>query len=959
MVKLLRFKLMLLMAMVLMGAGNVWGETTYEQLTSIADIDESAEYVLGIDGTGFHYDGTTSWGKTALPANKTPIYYKLTKASDGNSFTAQAKISGTTYYLQIPTSNTFSMSTSTGTNTDIIIGTTQVTGTNSAVANKSTTNRHLRINGTSGLRSYAGTTGTMAFFYKVINTVSYTITAESNNTELGTVDLSGSIITATPKSGCRINSTTPYTVTSGNATVVQNGNEFAVTPTSNCTVQINFEAIPTHTATFSVNGTTTTQDFAEGAKITFPANPAAIDDKIFTGWYGSTYSHATEAPTFIDTDNTTMGTEDKTFYAVFAEVTPGTSTTKTDNLTTSTFGSPSSYSNWSGKSATGGSNAVYAGNSTTYDNKAIQIRSTNPSGIVTTTSGGKAKKVTITWNSNTTTDRTLDIYGKNTAYSEPSNLYSSKASEQGKKLGSIVYGTSTELTITCDSTYIGLRSYSGAMYIDKIEIEWETGTPDTYFNYCTTVVPAAVVKPEITLGANPFLFSTTATITCDTEGAAIKYSYDNSTWSDYSSTLTITETKTIYAKAIKGEEESSVAQVTATKNLAEPTVTVNGDLTLDLDGETNVSAGTLTAAVKYSDAAIDGATVTWSGNNDAVATIDASTGAVTIITTGEVTFTATYAANSDYAKATGTKTVTVINSMAPGSLKNPYTVAQARAAIDAGIGVTGVYAEGIVSGIATEYSSTYHNISYNISVDGETTSDQLQAYRGKSFNGTNFTSEDNIKVGDKVVIYGDLKKYKSTYEFDEANQLYSLEKKVSVTSAGYATYCTTFALNFATVTGLKAYVAEDKGTTVEFSVVTEIPENEGMLLKGAEGDYYVPAITSAADVENEFIGVLANTKIDAEGAFVLMNGAKGVGFYKNSNDFTVGANTAYLPASVAAEGRKFIGLFNDEEEVTGINEVKTLKNYDAIYDLRGMRVTTPKKGLYIKGGKKIVFKYSK
>lgn len=122
-------------------------------------------------------------------------------------------------------------------------------------------------------------------------------------------------------------------------------------------------------------------------------------------------------------------------------------------------------------------------------------------------------------------------------------------------------------------------------------------------------------------------------------------------------------------------------------------------------------------------------------------------------------------------------TYTYVDPNAPGTQNNPYTVSQARAAIDAGTGVTGVYATGIVSEIVTEYSSTYHNISYNISSDGLTTSDQLQAYRGKSYNGNNFTSADDIQVGDIVVVYGNLKKYNSTYEFDQNNQLVSLVRK--------------------------------------------------------------------------------------------------------------------------------------------------------------------------------------
>lgn len=130
-------------------------------------------------------------------------------------------------------------------------------------------------------------------------------------------------------------------------------------------------------------------------------------------------------------------------------------------------------------------------------------------------------------------------------------------------------------------------------------------------------------------------------------------------------------------------------------------------------------------------------------------------------TDGEVTKTATYDINL---------------SLKPGSEALPYTVAQARAAIDANAGKTGVYVQGIVSEIVTEFNSQYGNISYNISVDGKTTSDRLQAYRGKSYNGDNFTSADDIQVGDKVVIYGNLTIYGATYEFAAGNQLVSLER---------------------------------------------------------------------------------------------------------------------------------------------------------------------------------------
>lgn len=163
--------------------------TTYEKLTSISDIDGSAQYVLGIDGTGFHYSGTSSWGQVALPNAQTPLYYTLEVAQSGDSFKAKTTISNTVYYLQIPTSNSFSMNTSsTAANTSIKLGTTATVlnteNADHAVTNSSSTARHMRING--NLRSYGGSnnTGNMAFFYKVVTSgggsTTYTVTYDAN-----------------------------------------------------------------------------------------------------------------------------------------------------------------------------------------------------------------------------------------------------------------------------------------------------------------------------------------------------------------------------------------------------------------------------------------------------------------------------------------------------------------------------------------------------------------------------------------------------------------------------------------------------------------------------------------------------------------------------------------------------------------------------------------------------------
>ena len=152
------------------------------------------------------------------------------------------------------------------------------------------------------------------------------------------------------------------------------------------------------------------------------------------------------------------------------------------------------YKTWSGKTIT--SSAVYAGQSA-GSNESIQLRSNNSnSGIVTTTSGGKVKKIAIDWNANTDAARKLWVYGKNDAYTSPTELYDNAT--QGTKIAEIACGT-TEFVIEGDYKYIGLRSASGAMYLNSIEITWvpvETlPLTVTSFGWATLYLPKAVVIP--------------------------------------------------------------------------------------------------------------------------------------------------------------------------------------------------------------------------------------------------------------------------------------------------------------------------------------------------------------------------------------------------------------------------------------------------------------------------------
>lgn len=102
-----------------------------------------------------------------------------------------------------------------------------------------------------------------------------------------------------------------------------------------------------------------------------------------------------------------------------------------------------------------------------------------------------------------------------------------------------------------------------------------------------------------------------------------------------------------------------------------------------------------------------------------------------------------------------------------------YTIAKAKELIDAGEGLSeSVYVKGIVSKASTSLNPTYGSLSYYISDDGKT-ENELQVYGGLSFEGKKFTSVDDIKVGDVVIVFGKLKMYNNTYELDLNNILIS------------------------------------------------------------------------------------------------------------------------------------------------------------------------------------------
>lgn len=551
------------------GASPTWGDTTYK-LTQVSSVEagglyvfEQGGYVMNNTVSSSALQTTNSYKTSGLTGTETYVW--TLETATGGFYMKNVSLSSKQYL-------TNSSSTSVSLDSKSSIWSFTFTDGIALVTNNSNSNRFLGYTTSSNAyKAYAQ--GNLDNYqhsikvYKLEEEISFTISATSSNNSYGTVNVKDNVITASPADGYRVSTSEPYTITSGESnvsSVVQEGNTFTVTATGDCTVRINFEAIPTHAVTitpptggtltvkngdevvssgssvregttltiipeadsshrfnnwkandgdantdvftytmstgnvtfsatfdevvkyavnWNVNGNVTTEYYEENEDITFPTNVDNIEGKEFVGWCASTVPTTNTEPTFVTSK--TMETSALTYYAVFATRNIGATTEITDELTRATTEvSGNTYSSWSNKTVT--SSAVYAGNSAGgYD--AIQLKSETPKGLVSTTSGGKVKKVVIGWSASTTSGRTLEVYGKNSAYSAASDLYDS--SKEGTKLGSIVYGTSTELSITGDYEYIGLRSKSGAMYLDKVSITWSSKAADTFTGYTTTVAP--------------------------------------------------------------------------------------------------------------------------------------------------------------------------------------------------------------------------------------------------------------------------------------------------------------------------------------------------------------------------------------------------------------------------------------------------------------------------------------
>ena len=557
--------------------------------------------------------------------------------------------------------------------------------------------------------------------------------------------------------------------------------------------------------------------------------------------------------------------------------------------------SGTTYTSWSGK--TSNSSAVYAGQSA-GGNDAIQLRSSNSnSGIITTKSGGKVKKISIVWN-DATGSRTLNIYGKNSPYTSPEDLY--KTDKQGELLGQITKATgrATYIEVDGDYEYIGLRSNSSAMYINEISITWEASAD------VTPVAPAAPVLTE----AQTFKGSMFVTITSD---ATVYYTTDGTTPSatngtEYTAPFEITATTTIKAVAVNEVGESEVAEATYTlfvveetegyyvKVASEPADWSGKYLVVYEEGADAYVFNGKDEANGYVTATIDGGVIKANGELDAVA--------VTIAV-----------------------------------MEGGYSVKTANG-----------YISGIATGNKLNFDATEQLNTIEMGADGV----NIEAGRYLRFN----SAKGDMRFRYYNQTYGEsVQLYKYVTELPS----HQLSVTAAGWATLFLDFNAAIPTNVEAYIVKADGINKDFVTLTQVTGV--LPANTGVIVKASEGNYtFAYSKETLADVTDNLLkGSVADKNVEGE-AYVLGN-VDGVGLYKakmNGTSWLNNANKAYLPASaVPASAALSASLRFEFAGTTAIEEVETEVAETVIYDLTGRRVNEiTKAGVYIINGHKVLVK---
>lgn len=377
--------------------------------------------------------------------------------------------------------------------------------------------------------------------------------------------------------------------------------------------------------------------------------------------------------------------------------------------------------------------------------------------------------------------------------------------------------------------------------------------------------------------------------------------------------------------------------------------------------------------------AVEGAKITYSSSKPEVATVDASTGAVTLGTTeGTAVITASYAGNDKYEASTVSYTI---------NLTKPFEVE------DGVFDFTESCDYG--SGLIPSTSSTYTQKSTWKA--GQVT---MKTYEGtgirwwkasggnelRVYGNTKFSfsvPEDYVITNIDLGVFGNMTcdcgnlnnskwaGYAQTVTFTASKTKnlkkitvkYIAKESVTPTTNGYATFACSYPVNYSE-NELKAYtikVDEDNQKVAYTEFTGVVPEGMAVLVSGTKGQKYeLTPDTEKADAAFTTDLKVSDGTVKSDGTnfygFTTKDGVSG--FVRVAKDVAVPQGKGYLQLTGNTAAAPVFYSINIGGGTTGIGQVEVEKAAEngAIYNLAGQRVATSYKGVVIKNGKKYVNK---
>ena len=216
----------------------------------------------------------------------------------------------------------------------------------------------------------------------------------------------------------------------------------------------------------------------------------------------------------------------------------------------------------------------------------------------------------------------------------------------------------------CTVTVEGAKTDAGSNYIATASVLSNTNYKLPTDNTTTFSIAKAASSVTTVPTANTLTYtgSAQALVTAGAaSGGTMQYSLDNQTFAETVPTGTNVGSYTVYYKVVgdANHENAEGGQVVVAIAKADATVTFASKTASGKIGEAFTAPKVTTSPADL--------TLAYTSSNTKVATVDASTGAVTLVSAGETTITASFAGNDNYNAANDSYTLTVAKADAVSS----------------------------------------------------------------------------------------------------------------------------------------------------------------------------------------------------------------------------------------------------------------------------------------------------